>query len=423
MAKYKIPRGTYDILPKDGYKWQFIRKKFKEIMKNYNYNEIVTPIFESAALFERSVGDTSDIVEKEMYKFKDKKGREFALRPEGTAPVVRSFVNNGLYMQGNHTKLFYDGPMFRYDRPQKGRYRQFYQFGIELIGTNEPYFDAEVISMGYRFLKCLGLSDFELQINSLGNPKRNNKYDEILKKYFEPFKDDLCDDCKRRLSKNPRRILDCKNMKCKEIAQNAPSLIDYLEPEAKEKFEKVSDYLDKLDVKYVINPKIVRGLDYYTDTAFEFITNKEKSQNAIIAGGRYNGLVKELGGKNVPGIGFAGGFERLILAMEKEGLSFGEKPKPEAFMVAMGNNAQNTAVKLLELLRSKGISAEYDISKTSFRSQLKAADKSGAKFAIIIGEDELKNNSFSLKNLESGKQKMFSKEELLEKIKTNIALG
>ncbi len=410
--RYKIPRGTYDILPQDSYKRQYLMDVFRRTADLYNYREIVTPMFESADLFERSVGDTSDIVQKEMYVFEDRKERRFALRPEGTAPVVRSFVENGL----PGSRLYYMGAMFRYDRPQKGRYRQFYQYGLEAIGSAHPYIDAEVIALAVHYLESLGLKDFRLEINSVGGPASAEAYNQALKDYYSPHVDELCEDCRNRMEKNPRRLLDCKIPTCKVFAKDAPVMLDYLDDQAREYFEKVKFYLDEIGIEYHVNPHIVRGLDYYTDTAFEILDDSLGAQNALLGGGRYNGLVEQIGGKDVPGIGFAGGFERLTLSMEKNGLSFGDEPHPEVFLVAMGETAEVQAVKVVNQLRLMGIPTDFDIEKGSFKSQMKAANKSGAGIAIIIGDDEIKNNTLTIKDMRQGTQETVSAGDIKESI-------
>ncbi len=415
-VKYQIPRGTFDILPEDSYKWQYLKNTFREVARTFNYKEIVTPIFEMSELFERSVGVSSDIVQKEMYKFKDKKGRIFALRPEGTAPIVRSYVENNLGRDGDLSKLFYIGPMFRYERPQKGRYRQHFQYGIENIGSKNPYIDAEVIAVGFNFLKKMGLDNFELQINSIGCPNCTLDYNKALVAYFSSFYDELCSDCKIRIKKNPKRLLDCKVKSCKEIATNAPSMLDYLDDECKTHFKKVQENLFKINIPFTINPRIVRGLDYYTKTAFEFIDNNLGAQNTLIGGGRYDGLVKQLGGNDVPGIGFAGGFERLIVSMEKERLHFGKEQYPDVFLVCLGEEAKEFSISLLSELRNKRISAEMAIDKNSLKTQMKAANKSKAQFALILGEDEIQREEITLKNMETGSQKLEKLADIVEKL-------
>ncbi len=416
-TKYSVPRGTFDILPDISYRWQFVTSVFREVAHEFNYKEIVTPIFEKSDIFERSVGESSDIVEKEMYKFEDKKGRVFALRPEGTAPVVRSFIENGLNIKPNSSKLYYLGPMFRYDRPQKGRYRQFYQYGIENIGTTNPFADAEVIAFAYKFLNKLGLKNFKLQINSIGCKNCTKDYDNALIKYFTPNLDTLCSDCRKRLGKNPKRVLDCKVKTCKVIASDAPSMIDYLDEECRINFDKVKEYLNMMEIPFEVNPKIVRGLDYYSQTAFEFVNSNLGAQNTLIGGGRYDTLAEQLGGKNMPGVGFAGGFERLLLSMEEENLFMGSQQVPKIYLVALGEQAKTAGIKLIMELRNSGISAEFDPDKTSMSAQMKMANKTGAKFALILGEDELKKSNIILKDLANGEQKTINISDILTSIK------
>ena len=416
LSEYKIPRGTYDILPDADYKWQYIKENFRKVARNYNFREIVTPIFEKAEIFERSIGDTTDIVEKEMYKFSDKKGRNYVLRPEGTAPVVRAFVENHLYYKNNSSKLFYLGPMFRYDRPQKGRYRQFYQYGVEYFGKNNPYIDAEVISLAYRFLKNLGLNNIIIELNSIGCPNCNKEYNKALKTYFKKYKNKLCKNCLRRLGKNPKRVLDCKVPFCKEIASNAPSILDYLDKDCKSHFEKVKSFLKELKIPFKINPKIVRGLDYYNQTAFEILNNNLGAQNALLGGGRYNSLVQEFGGNDIPGFGFAGGMERLILTLEQENLFPKPKPQPFIFLVVIGAKAKSEGIKLTSQIRQKGFSCEFLYQKTSLNAQMKAANKSNAPFVLILGENELKSKEIVIKIMKTGKQNKIPLINLYERL-------
>ncbi len=415
-TKYSIPRGTYDILPDISYRRIYVEQMFYKIAATFNFKQIVTPIFERSDVFERSVGDTSDIVQKEMYRFTDKKGRKFALRPEGTASVVRSYVENNLGMTGGATRLCYSGPMFRYDRPQKGRYRQFYQYGVEYLGSDDPMVDAEIIALGHRYLTALGLKNFKLEINSIGSANCAKDYDAALVDYFTPHLDAMCRDCRQRIDKNPKRLLDCKVASCKAIAKDAPNMLEYLDDDCKTHFTAVQRYLTQMGIPFSVNPTIVRGLDYYNKTAFEFIDTNLGAQNTLIGGGRYNGLVAQFGGKDVPGIGFAGGFERLMLSMETEGCSFGEEPRPQIYFVALGNAAKVAAAGILYRLRSQGISAEYNVEKTSMKAQMKAADKSGAKGVLILGDDELKDNVVVLKWLETGKQKRIKIDNIAEQL-------
>ncbi|HPI43119.1 MAG TPA: histidine--tRNA ligase, partial [Candidatus Cloacimonas acidaminovorans] len=369
--KYNIPRGTFDILPEDSYKWQFLQDSFRKMATCFGYEEITTPIFEVAELFERSSGESSDVVQKEMYRFQDKKGREFALRPEGTAPVVRSYVENHLDKLSSRTKLFYLGPMFRYDRPQAGRYRQFYQYGIEFIGSNNPYYDAEVIAVAFLWLNKLGLNNLRLEINSVGCPDCSAVYDKALQEYYRPFLPKLCPDCVKRLETNPRRLLDCKVPSCIEFRKNAPSQMDYLDEPCKKHFSAVCDYLQAMNIPYTINPRIVRGLDYYTNTAFEIIYDGLGAQNSLVGGGRYNGLIAQIGGKSIPAIGFAGGFERLLLALEEEKIELISPSKPDAYLVCVGENTRLQILPYLNALRTNGLIVDYDPDKSSLKAQLK----------------------------------------------------
>lgn len=401
---YKIPRGTYDVLPERSWLWQFVENAFREVAASYGYEQIITPIFEQSNLFERSSGENSDIVQKEMYRFLDRKERSFALRPEGTAPVVRSYVENRLDLKERISKLYYSGPMFRYDRPQAGRYRQFYQYGIELIGSDHPYFDAEVISLQWAFLKRLGLNDIRLEINSVGCPDCSADYETALRAYFEPHLQDLCSDCQTRFITKPRRLLDCKVLSCNSLAQNAPSQLDYLDEKCRLHFDSVCKFLNILEIPHTINPKIVRGLDYYTNTAFEFLNDALGAQKSIAGGGRYNGLIAQIGGRNVPAIGFAGGWERLLLSLEMANIIPGSRPKPTAYLVVMGSSTLATALTVLQNLRAKGMFVEFDPEKTSLKAQMKAANACGAAWALILGEDEIARGEIVLKNLTSGEQ-------------------
>ncbi len=407
-VKYSVPRGTYDILPKESHKWEYIDKIFRQVAKNYGYQEIVTPIFEHSEVFERSVGDTSDIIQKEMYRFEDKKGRTFALRPEGTAPVIRSFVENNMWVESSITKLFYVGPMFRYDRPQAGRSRQFSQFGIECIGSNHPYYDAEVIAVFYNFLHKLGLKHFKVEINSIGCPECSEIYNQVLKDYYKTIFNELCNDCKLRYDKNPKRLLDCKVESCSRFSKNAPSMLDYLDEKCQNHFDEVKKYLDILKIPYVVNPTIVRGLDYYSQTAFEFINTNLGSQNALGGGGRYNGLIQQMGGKETPAIGFAGGFSRILLSLDQEGINIDNNKKAKFYLVRFGDTVLANAIQLINYLREHDIFVGFDIEKTSLKAQMKMADRLNAEYAIIIGDDELENNLLTIKNLKSGEHTTIS---------------
>lgn len=402
--KYNIPRGTFDILPQTSYKWQFVMDSFRKIAASFGYREITTPIFESADLFERSSGESSDVVQKEMYRFTDRKGREFALRPEGTAPVVRSYVENHLDVLSSRTKLFYIGPMFRYDRPQAGRFRQFYQYGIEAIGSNNPYYDAEVIALEMLWLNSLGLQNIRLELNSVGCPTCSAAYDEALRDFYRPKLPQLCPDCQKRFEQKPRRLLDCKVASCKALRQGAPSQLDYLDQPCAEHFAQVQAHLNAMNIPFTLNPGIVRGLDYYTHTAFEFIYEGLGAQNSLAGGGRYNGLIEQIGGKSIPAIGFAGGFERLLLALENEQIDFAICPKPQVYLICLGETARTAILPYLNSLRLLGIAIDFDPDKSSLKAQFKTADTVGARFALIVGDSEIEAKQLNLKDLQSGMQ-------------------
>lgn len=412
---YTIPRGTFDIIPPDSTKWQALKERFQALAASFGYKEITTPIFEQSDLFERSSGESSDVVQKEMYRFTDKKGRVFALRPEGTAPVVRAFVEHNLAALGNQ-KLYYWGPMFRYDRPQAGRYRQFYQYGLEFIGSNNPYWDAELISFLWLFIKGLGLNKMHLEINSVGCPNCSSIYEQALREFYKPHLEKLCPDCQKRFVSKPRRLLDCKVPTCKSIAAGAPSQLDYLDDECREHFQAVQDYLVRMEIPFIINPKIVRGLDYYTNTAFEIIYEGLGAQNSMAGGGRYNGLIEQIGGKPTPAIGFAGGLERLLIALENEGLEIGKEAVPDLFVVAMGDEARAFILPEINKLRQAGLAVEFDPDKASFKAQLKAANHCKARYAAIIGEDELRNGTVALKDLNSGEQESVALPDLASRL-------
>lgn len=418
---YKIPRGTFDIMPPESHYWQHLRRTFEEVAHSFGYEEITTPIFEMAELFERSSGESSDVVQKEMYRFSDQKGRNFALRPEGTAPVVRSYVENHLDKNAVRSKFYYMGPMFRYDRPQAGRYRQFYQYGIEFIGSDHPYYDAEVIALEMAYLKALGLKEFRLEINSVGCSDCAKDYEEALRKHYQPHLAKLCPDCQERYQSKPRRLLDCKVPSCKPFKEGAPSQLDFLDEDCKAHFENVKAYLNQMNVKYVVNPNIVRGLDYYTNTAFEVIVDSLGAQNSIAGGGRYNGLISQIGGRDTPAVGFAGGFERLLLALKSQGAFLPEENKAEAYLVAIGEEAEAFGIKVIQELRSQSLRVDYNPDKSSFKAQMKAADQSGAGFALLIGEDELAKGQLTLKNLRDSSQEMLSSKDVAAKIKAERA--
>lgn len=398
------PKGTYDIFENKAYEMLYFRKLVETLMNKYNAKYFETPIFEYSNLFHRGVGETTDIVTKETYDFKDRGGRDLTLRPEGTAGIVRSFIENKLYADTLPLKAWYMGPMFRYERPQAGRFREFYQFGVEVFGVSSPNMDAEVISMIVNLFGLLGLKGIKVNINTLGDMESRENYRKALLSYFKPHLDDLCDDCKSRYDKNPLRILDCKVDSEKDIMKMAPKMTDYLNEESKKHFDEVKKYLDELDINYAVNPKIVRGLDYYTHTVFEVEADIEGfgSQNVLGGGGRYNNLVENVGGPSVPGVGFAIGLERLFLALEKENIDIKEVIKPDIYIISMGENYK--ALSLSNMLRLNGFNIEMDYNNRSFKNNFKHADKLGVKYIIIVGEEEVKNNVLTIKDNETKKE-------------------
>ena len=400
----KAIKGTKDVLPKDVHKNQQIEATALDIASKFGYKEIRTPVFEHTELFQRGVGDTTDVVQKEMYTFDDKGGRSITLRPEGTAGAVRSFLENGLCNEALPQKVCYLTSCYRYEKPQAGRLREFHQFGVECFGTASPLADAEIIALAKSIFDTLGVRDLSLEINSIGCPKCRAEYHKALKEYFASRKDELCDTCKGRLDRNPMRILDCKSPICHEIAQGAPVVIDYLCDECKEHFEKVQKYLDAQNIEYKINPQIVRGLDYYTKTVFEFVSNSIGAQGTVCGGGRYDGLVEELGGQHTPSLGFAMGIERLMLLMEAQGCEFPEAEKPDLFIVALGEKATLKAVEIAKDMREEGFSALLDLNQRSVRAQMKYADKLGAKFNVVIGDNEVEAKTAKLKNMQTGEE-------------------
>lgn len=400
----KAIKGTKDVLPKDVHKNQYIEATALDIASKFGYKEIRTPVFEHTELFQRGVGDTTDVVQKEMYTFDDKGGRSITLRPEGTAGAVRSFLENGLCNEALPQKVCYLTSCYRYEKPQAGRLREFHQFGVECFGTASPLADAEIIALAKSIFDTLGVRDLSLEINSIGCPKCRAEYHKALKEYFASRKDELCDACKGRLDRNPMRILDCKSPICHEIAQGAPVVIDYLCDECKEHFEKVQKYLDAQNIEYKINPQIVRGLDYYTKTVFEFVSNSIGAQGTVCGGGRYDGLVEELGGQHTASLGFAMGLERLMLLMEAQGCEFPQAEKPDLFIVALGEKATLKALEIAKDMREEGFSALLDLNQRSVRAQMKYADKLGAKFNVVIGDNEVENKIAKLKNMQTGEE-------------------
>lgn len=402
------PKGTQDLLPGEVEKWQYLESKARDLCQRFNYKEIRSPIFESTELFSRGVGETTDIVEKEMYTFLDKGDRSMTLRPEGTAGVVRAYVENKLYGVPDLTKLFYVGPMFRYEQPQAGRYRQFHQFGIEAFGSVDPSIDAEVIALGYTFYKEIGLKEVTVEINSVGTPSVRTVYREKLQEFFAPVKHLLCKDCQSRYDRNPMRILDCKTDQ--KYGEGAPEILDYLDEECSTHFALVREHLTAMDIPYRVNPRLVRGLDYYTHTAFEYKAAGIGAIDTIGGGGRYNGLVEQIGGHGTdqPGVGLGLGLERILLVLQAQGV---EIPKPEpldVYLIGLGEPAEKEVTKLLHQLRVQGLKAEKDYQGRKMKAQMKSADRFQAKYVAILGDDELARGEITLKQMETGSQVIIS---------------
>lgn len=400
----KAIKGTKDVLPSDVYKNQYIEATVLGVAEQFGYKEIRTPVFEHTELFQRGVGDTTDVVQKEMYTFDDKGGRSITLRPEGTAGAVRSYLENGLCNEALPQKVCYLTSCYRYEKPQAGRLREFHQFGVECFGTASPLADAEIIALAKNVFDNLGVTDLSLEINSIGCPTCRAEYHKALKEYFESRKDELCDTCKDRLERNPMRILDCKSPVCSEISKGAPVVIDYLCDECKEHFEKVQQYLKAQNIEYKINPKIVRGLDYYTKTVFEFVSSSIGAQGTVCGGGRYDGLVEELGGQKTASLGFGMGLERLMLLMDAQGCPYPEEDKADLFIVALGDKATLKALEISKDMRSEGFSCLIDLNQRSLRAQMKYANKLGAKFNLVIGDNEVESGIAKLKDMSTGEE-------------------
>lgn len=406
----KAIKGTKDVLPSEVYKNQYIEATCLTVAENFGYKEMRTPVFEHTELFQRGVGDTTDVVQKEMYTFDDKGGRSITLRPEGTAGAARSFLENGLSNEALPQKICYLTSCYRYEKPQAGRLREFHQFGIECFGATSPLADAEMIALAKQIFDELGVKDLHLELNSIGCPTCRAEYHKALKEYFASRVDELCDTCRDRLDRNPMRILDCKSPVCSEIAKDAPVVLDYLCDECKEHFEKTQSYLDAMNIEYIVNPQIVRGLDYYTKTVFEFVADSIGAQGTVCGGGRYDGLIEELGGQHTPSLGFAMGLERLQLVMEAQGCEFPEPSRPDLFIVAMGDKATLKAVEIAKDMRDEGYSVVYDLNGRSLRAQMKYADKINAKYNVVIGDNEVDTKSAVLKDMATGEQSDISLE-------------
>lgn len=399
----KAIKGTKDTLPSESYKLQYIEQAALDTAKAYGFHEMRTPVFEYTELFDRSVGETTDVVQKEMYTFNDKGDRSITLRPEGTAGAVRAFLEHGLFNEPLPQKVCYLTSCYRYEKPQAGRLREFHQFGIECFGAGSPVADAEVIALANSYFNFIGIEKLAVEINSIGCPECRKKYSEALKAYFEDRKGELCETCLSRLERNPMRILDCKSPVCSEIASGAPVVLDYICDDCRDHFEKLKTYLDALNISYVVNPQIVRGLDYYTRTVFEFVSLDEKTKGLVLGGGgRYDGLVEELGGAPMPACGFAMGLERLIIAMEESGIPFPQAPKCNLSIVTAGEKALLKALELSAELRSQGYSVNIDTVGRSIKAQMKFANKLNSEFTVVIGDNELDEGVAVLKNMDDG---------------------
>ena len=412
----KVPKGTQDILPEDISKWYYVENVIKETLNKYGYKEIRTPFFEYTDLFVRGIGESTDIVTKEMFTFPDRKGRSLTLRPEGTAPVVRAYLENSMGRTAKVIKLFYLGPMFRCEKPQAGRFRQFNQFGIEIIGTKSPAADAEVIITVLDVYKKLGLKNLEILINSVGCKKCRINYVQKLKEYLKHKKDFLCSECKERYIKNPLRVLDCKKDSCKRIIEEAPMITENLCKECESHFAQVKSYLDDQKIIFQENPRLVRGLDYYTKTAFEIISGELGAQNAIGGGGRYDDLVEELGGKPTPAVGFAAGIERMIITIDQQRVKWPAEKRLDMFVAKIDKKNNDTAFRLLQKIRNAGFSADMDYSEGSLKSQMRIANKIGARFTVIVGEEELSKNMVILRNMQTKEQKEVKIDNLINEL-------
>ncbi len=410
--KITAQKGTRDILPGEIYKWQKAGKTFADVCHMYGYEEIRIPTFEDTNLFQRGVGDTTDVVQKEMYTFEDKGGRSITLRPEGTAGVVRSFIENGMSSLPMPVRLYYDITAFRYEKMQKGRYREFHQFGLESFGSAGPEIDAEIISVVDVFFRKMGLKKISLHINSIGCPECRKAYNELLKDHFRPHLDTMCEDCRNRFERNPMRIIDCKVDAEKDVIRNAPRQLDHLCDACREHFDVLRKRLDNMNIPYVVDPNIVRGLDYYTRTVFEFVSENVGTQGTICGGGRYDGLVESLGGAPTPGIGFAMGVERFLLEAEAQGVDLGSPNKVKIFFVSMSDNAKDKISKLCYDLRLAGVGCEQDLMGRAFRAQMKYAGKSGIPYMAVIGDDELASGEIKVKCMEDGNETTVKIEDL-----------
>src|SRR3989339_321052 len=419
--RIQLVKGMKDILPDEQLYWNIIRKKIDNFARNYGFFRIDTPIVEFTNLFKRTVGEDTDVVSKEMYSFVSQGGDKLSLRPENTASIVRSYIEHGMLNFPQPVKLFYVGPQFRHDNPQAGRYRQFWQFGFEAIGDNDPIIDAQLIAISYYLLKELGL-DIEVHVNSVGDVNSRTEYIKVLKKYYQDNKKFLCKDCNVRFNKNTLRLLDCKNKKCQELGNDAPQMVDYLSEEGKEHFMAVLEYLDELDIKYNLNPKIVRGLDYYTRTAWEIFdcSSKDGKLNALGGGGRYDDLVESLGGRPTPAVGFAVGIERVVMKMQEAKVPVSKGRGCDIYVAQLGVEARKKSIRLFEELRANGFSVSENMSKKGLKDQLESADKKRAKYTLIMGQKEISDDTILIRDMESGVQEIVDYKKIKMEIKKRL---
>ncbi len=417
MPEYAAPRGTNDLLPSESPKWQYVEKIFRDTCALYGYKELRTPTFEHTELFTRNLGETTDVVSKEMYTFESRSGKSLTLRPEGTAPAIRAYVQHNLGATLPVVKMYYIGRIFRYERPQAGRYREHTQFGIEAVGAIDPAIDAEIISMAAHFFASIGINEYTLKLNSIGCPKCRPIHRQALLNFAKDKLDSLCETCRKRYETNPLRMLDCKVPTCKNALANAPKIADYLDEECAEHFKSVKEYLTKLGLNYTFDPNLVRGFDYYTRTAFEFISNELGAQNAIGGGGRYDNLVAELGGPPTPAIGFGLGLERLMLTLDALGVQLPIETGITAFVATLGKEPHDAAIKIISDLRKQGISCDMDYTGRSLKAQMKLADKLGAKYAIILGEEEINAGMAVVRNMATSEQSSVAINELASALK------
>jgi len=418
MMKTHAPKGTYDLLPQNASRWRYIEEQIHKIFREYGFGEVRTPIFEHTELFQRGIGETTDIVEKEMFTFSDRGDRSITLRPEGTASIVRAFIEHNMAGPGAMAKLYYLGPMFRCEAPQAGRYRQFVQFGAEALGSNDPRVDAEIIALVVNFYRRLGIDDLDVNLNSIGCPECRPAYRERLIEHLKPKASQMCPNCQRRLERNPLRLLDCKNTTCQQLTADIPLITETLCDDCGSHFEKLRQLLDLSGIHYRINPRLVRGFDYYTKTVFEVLAGDLGAQNALCGGGRYDGLVEMCGGKPTPGIGFAAGMERLMMVLEARQLMPEIDERPHLYLAPLGEEAQKIIFPLCIRLRESGWIVETDLQGKSLKAQMKAADKLGARLTGVIGEDECRVGKILMRNMETGEQELIDVAALSEYLQT-----